>query len=91
MAEITQFNFGLAEVAEALIKQQDLHEGEWVVAVEFNVNVGMMGLNPDAARPGVMILANQFQLARATPGQNPPHLVVDAAKVNPAKSTKMAK
>jgi hypothetical protein len=92
MAEITQYNFSFAEVAEALIKRQNLHEGEWVVGVEFVLNVGAMGMSQESIRPGAMILANQFQLVKATPGQqHPPGLVVDAAVVNPAKATKESK
>jgi hypothetical protein len=91
MAEITQYNFSFADVAESLIKRQNLHEGEWVVGVEFVLNVGAMGMNPVSVRPGVMILANQFQLSKAIPGQHPPGLVVDAAVVNPAKPPKQSK
>ena len=92
MAEITQYQFTFAEVAEALIKRQNLHEGEWVVGVEFVLNVGAMGMSPESIRPGAMILANQFQLVKASPGQqHPPGLVVDAAVVNPVKATKESK
>ena len=71
MVEITQYNFSLAELTEALIKQQDLHEGEWIIAVEFNINVGMMGITPEGARPGAMVLANQFQLVERFLGKIP--------------------
>jgi hypothetical protein len=92
MAEATQYNFSLADIAEALIKRQNLHEGEWVVGVEFGLNVGAMGTSQEAIRPGVMVLANQIQLVKAIPGQpHPPGLVVDAAVVNPAKTTRETK
>jgi|ERR1700738_4837548 hypothetical protein len=92
MAEITQYQFTFAEVAEALIKRQNLHEGEWVVGIEFGVSIGAMGMSPESIRPGAMILANQFQLVKASPGQqHPPGLVVDAAVVNPVKATKESK
>jgi hypothetical protein len=92
MAEITQYSFSFAEIAEALIKRQNLHEGEWVVGVEFVLNVGSMGMSPEAIRPGAMILANQLQLVRAIPGQQqPPGLAVNAAVVNPVKATKEPK
>jgi len=92
MAEITQYSFSFSQVAEALIKQQNLHEGEWVVGVEFVLNVGAMGMNPETVRPGAMVLANQLQLVKAIPGQqHPPGFVVDAAVVNPAKATKESK
>jgi hypothetical protein len=92
MAEITQYSFSLAEVAEALIKRKNLHEGEWVVGVEFVLNVGAMGMSPETVRPGAMVLANQLQLVKAPPGQpQPPGLVVDAAVVNPTRATKESK
>jgi hypothetical protein len=92
MAEITQYSFSFAEIAEALIKRQNLHEGEWIVGVEFVLNVGAMGMSPESIRPGAMILANQLQLVNAIPGQQQPRgLAVDAAVVNPAKATKESK
>jgi len=86
MAEISQYSFSFVELAEALIKRQDVHEGQWVVAIEFGVTIGMMGPTLDVVRPGAMVLANQVQLVRATAGQSPPHLIVDASVVNPAKA-----
>src|SRR5436309_1603423 len=91
MAEVSQYSFSIAEITEALIKQQGLHEGQWIIAVELNINVGIMGMSPETSRPGAMLLANQVQLVRAMPDQHPPHLIVDAAKVNPAKSIREAK
>jgi hypothetical protein len=82
MAEVTQYAFSWTEVAEALIKKQDIHEGEWTPVVEFAFTVGVLGPNPKDSRPGMMILGNSLQLVRAQPN-SPPHLVVDAAKVNP--------
>ncbi len=38
MAEPTQYTFSYKEVVEALIKQQDLHEGEWAIFVEFGIH-----------------------------------------------------
>jgi hypothetical protein len=91
MVEVSQYNFSFAELAEALIKRQSLHEGKWLIGVELTVNVGIMGTAPETSRPGAMLLANQVQLVRAIPGQHPPHLIVDAAVVNPAKQTKADK
>src|ERR1700688_4204401 len=92
MAEITQYQFTFAEVAEALIKRQNLHEGEWLVGIEFVLNVGAMGMSVEAIRPGAMILANKIQLVKPPRGrQHPPGLVVCAAVVNPVKATKESK
>ena len=82
MAEATQYTVSWTEVAEALIKKLDIHEGEWTATTEFVVTAGVVGPNPGDARPGMMIMANNLQLVRAQPN-TPPHLVVNAANVNP--------
>ena len=85
MAEPTQFTFSIAEAAEALIKKQGIHEGKWILAIEFNVSIGVIGSGPTEARPGAMMLANTIQLMKAPdPATAPPHLIVDAAIVNPS-------
>jgi hypothetical protein len=84
LAEPTQYTFALAEVAEALVKAQNIHEGKWMVAFEYTVNIGLMGVSPTDARPGAMLFANNIQLMRVQDGA-PEKLVVDAAKVNPPK------
>jgi hypothetical protein len=88
MADPTQFTFTLFEATEALIKKQGIHEGKWVLAIEFGLNVAMMGTGPTDVKPGVMILANNLQLQRATEPGSPPNLIVDAAVVNPAQTKK---
>jgi hypothetical protein len=82
MAEATQYTFNLREIAELLIQKQGIHEGKWVAAIEFTLNVGMMGVVPTDVKPGVMILANSVQLLKAQEGM-PPNLVVDASAVDP--------
>jgi len=83
MAEVVQYTFDWSEVAELLIKKQNIHEGEWMASIEFTINAGIVGAGPSDARPGMLLLANKVQLARAQ-ANSPPQLVVDAAKVNPA-------
>ena len=82
MAEATQYTFNLREVAELLIQKQGIHEGKWVAAIEFTVNVGMMGVVQADVKPGVMVLANSVQLLKAQEGM-PPNLIVDASAVKP--------
>ena len=92
MAEPTQFAFTMIEATEALIKSQGLHEGKWILNVEFTINVGMMGVGPDQVRPGAMFLANRLVLTGAdTEANPPPNIVVDASIVNPAKKTAQKK
>ncbi|MGJ4907993.1 hypothetical protein [Bradyrhizobium sp. HKCCYLS2033] len=82
MAEATQFTFELREVTETLLKKQEIHEGKWLLSVEFTINAGFMGLSPETGRPGVVMWANTLQLVRAQEGA-PANLIVDAAVVNP--------
>jgi hypothetical protein len=88
MADPTQFTFSLIEVTEALLKKQGIHEGKWVLSIEFGLNVALMGTGPADVKPGVMILANNIQLQKAVEPGAPPNLMVDAARVNPAQTKK---
>lgn len=90
MAETTQFSFDLSEVAAALIKQQGLHEGRWLLAVDFQVAAGMMGSDEgEGPKPGMMARITKVHLVRkddeppGTPG------LVDAAEVNPPPPNKV--
>jgi len=87
MAETTQYTFSLKEVTEALIKQQGLESGEWMLAVEFNFSATMAGPNATEVKPSALIQIATLQLTRAVPN-SPAGLVVDASKVNTKKRTK---
>ena len=88
MADPTQFTFTLLEATEALLKEQGIHEGKWVLGIEFGLNISMMGTGPTDVKPGVMIVANNLQLQKAVEPGSPPNLIVDAAVVNPAPAKK---
>jgi hypothetical protein len=87
MAQATQYTFTYKEIVEALIKQQGLHEGLWMLRVEFglaatNINSveGGTDLTPAAIVP-VKALGLQV-------GREENSLTVDAAKVNPSPKTR---
>jgi hypothetical protein len=86
MAEPTVYSFDLKELAIALIKQQGLHEGTWMAALEFNLGAGMISTSPGEVRPGALIQVNKIQLIRQNDPASAPHLTVDASEVNPAPS-----
>jgi hypothetical protein len=90
MAEATQYSFALLEVAETLIKKQGIHEGKWLIAIEFTLNVGLMGAVAPDVKPGVMVLANSVQLLKAQDG-SPPNLTIDASVVNPKPRKEQSK
>jgi hypothetical protein len=83
MADPTQFSFDLRDVATALIKQQGIRDGSWLLGFEFQVGVGTWGPNPTEAKPGAMLQIAKLTLARRDPNM-PAELAVDAAEVNPA-------
>ncbi len=90
MADPTQFTFSLIEATVALLKKQGIHDGKWILSIEFGLNVGLMGASPTEVKPGVMVLANNLVLQRAIEG-SPPSQIVDAAVANPSIDKKAKK
>lgn len=89
MAEANQILFDYKEVAEALIRKQNIHEGIWGLYVEFGF--GAANLADDASKvltPTALVAVRKIGLQRF-PEEN--NLTVDAARVNPATSTKRGK
>lgn len=82
MPQIKQVTFSHKEVAEALIRYNDIHEGLWGLYVEFglagaNVSLQPEGdLNPTAVVPIVKLGLQRFK--------EPNNLTADASVVNPA-------
>ena len=85
MAAPTQYAFELREVATALIKQQNIHEGKWWAVFEFVLRSGVFGQTNVELLPGGLFQIKRVILAqpdRSTPEQ----FVVDGGEVNPAPS-----
>jgi hypothetical protein len=84
MAEVKTYIFNHKEVAEALVKKQDLHEGIWGIYIEFGISAGNVSNQPDQAdmTPAAIIPILKIGLQRFDKENN---LSVDAAKVNPLK------
>ena len=85
MPEINQYSFKWKEVAAALIKEANLHEGKWQVAVQFGMAVANMGPTPQELVPGAGLAIQSVVLIKAIP-ESPDALVADAAEVNPAST-----
>lgn len=83
MAEPTQYTFGFEEIAQMMLKAAGIHEGRWVVGLEFNVVVAPVGIKPDEAYPGAVIGAQKLILSAAGDQPTPPNLTFDATKLNP--------
>jgi len=89
MAEPINYVFKYKEIAEALVKYQDLHEGIWGIYIEFGIqgaNIGTVqedNILPAAIVPVVGVGLQRFEKLTS--------LSVDAAEVNPVKQHKATK
>ena len=88
MAEPTQFAFSFADIAKLMFQASNIHEGKWVVGIEYTIAIGNVGIVPTEAFPGAIIGAQRLLLTEAGAGPQPPNLIFDAAEVNPKKSKK---
>jgi len=96
MPEVNQVFFQHKEIVELLIKKADLHEGKWMLSVNFGFSPGNFGSTPEQATPGVVVAVVGIGLVRGSP-ETPEALQTDASVVNPAapkprrKKTPMSK
>jgi hypothetical protein len=87
MPETNSITFTHKEVAEALIIKQDIHEGLWGIIIEFGiagVNVGQGPGDPNMM-PAAIVPVLKIGIQRFP---SPNNMTVDAAEVNPVRSTK---
>jgi hypothetical protein len=84
MPETNQITFSHQEIAEALIKKGDLHEGLWGIYIEFGIGAANIGQGPDSEEinivPAAIVPVLKIGIQRFPKSNN---LTVDAAKVNP--------
>jgi hypothetical protein len=90
MAEASQFTFTHKELVEALIKKAGLHEGKWMLLVNFGFAALNSGPSPDQLMPTAVAAVQNVGIQRA-PEDASPSLVVDAAEVNPGEEHKPKK
>jgi hypothetical protein len=91
MAEAKSYTFNHQELAELLVKQQDIHEGFWGIYIEFGFGAANINSDPTG---GKVLLPTAFSIVQKIGIQQfpePSNLTVDAAKVNPRKSSKRPK
>jgi hypothetical protein len=84
VAESTQLTFELRETAIALIKQQGIHEGFWMLAFQINFTVGVFGTMAEDVAPGLLARVEKVQLSKLNAQGPHPPFAVNAAEVNPA-------
>ena len=83
MAEPTQFTFKLREVAMALVTQQGLTEGKWMLGFEFDFAAGNVSTGPEGSdvRPTSLTSIKSLTLVRQPDDAPDVPIIVDAAKV----------
>lgn len=85
MAEVTQYTFSFKELAEALVKKQDLHEGIWGIAIKFGLQATNLGPNPENLQPSAIVPIVEIGIHKQ---EEMTSLSVDAAIVNPPPTRK---
>src|SRR5438552_2106842 len=68
------------ELATALIKHYELHEGRYNLLLEFQIGIGPVGVDLENPIPGAFIGVNKIGLQKAKPNDL---AAIDAAVVNP--------
>ena len=69
----------LKEIAELLIRHNNLTSGFYEASVEINFTVGNVGITPDQAKPSAIVSFSRIGLARAA---SDAPMAVDASKVS---------
>ena len=70
----------LREIAEILVKHHNIHEGLFDLAVEFQIVIGAVGIDPSSITPGAMIGVRRIGLMKASVAGSS---TVNAAEANP--------
>jgi hypothetical protein len=79
MPEAQQYIYTFKEVAEALVKQQNIREGLWGLYVEFGIAAGNLGSSPEDVRPAAIVPILKLGIQKFA---EPSALTVDAAEVH---------
>jgi len=86
MPETKNYVFGHTELAEILIRNLDLHEGLWAIYFELGLGGGMVPTTPDGktVTPAAITFLQKVGIQKF---DSPNNLTVDAAQLNPQKTT----
>lgn len=82
MPEATEIMFKHKEVVGALLKQHGIHEGFWMLSINFGIGAGNVGQTEDQSdlNPAAIIPILNIGIKRVDQLNN---LSADAAEVNP--------
>ena len=81
-------HFSHAEVVTALIKAKDIHEGQWMLQLNFGFGASNVGDSDDNLNPAVFVPVIGIGIRHVTGISN--NMTVDAAVVNPGPRPSMA-
>ena len=84
MPVANQYVLSHRELTELIIKASDVHEGKWMLLVNFAFSAGNFGPSEPEVIPGVIAGIQQIGIQRAEDTSTGKVLIVDAAEVNPA-------
>jgi hypothetical protein len=83
MQKQNQITYSYQELASALIKDSDIHEGLWGVYLEFGLSAfNVPTSSPNEIIPAAIVPVTKIGIQKFDKENN---LTVDAAKVNPEK------
>jgi len=94
MAETKVIGFAMPEIAEILVKKQDIHEGYWGIFVKFGIGAANVPQKASADAtpseipsilPAAIVPILELGIQRF---DSPNSLTVDAAKINPIPKKK---
>jgi len=89
MSEIKNIEFDYKEVAEALVRYNDINEGLWGIAIRFGIQGANIGQGPGGdLTPAAIVPILKIGLQRF---DEPNNLTVDASKANPRKGVSKKK
>jgi hypothetical protein len=87
MPEATQYIYPFKELAEMMIKKQDLHEGLWAIYVKFGIQAANIGFGGEDYMPTAMVPILEIGIQKQ---DKPSSLTVNAAEVNPIVKARTA-
>jgi hypothetical protein len=80
MPEAKTIVFNHKEVAKALVKEANIHDGFWQIYVEFAISAANIAIGPDQFSPAAIVPITKIGLMKME--QEAP-LTIDASRVNP--------
>lgn len=82
--------FSITDIGKLLIREANLNEGRFEVAVGFKVGVGVVGPTENEALPGAIFGVQDIGLSRVADDAEGP-MILDAAEISAPKPARKSK